>query len=497
MSQMPNTPVKPPPHYVNQPAPTSSGAGRGCGCVIFGCGSVLLLLIVLCGAGWYMTWYTAMPLKWFASSLESSGDVRVEGVSGTISSGFEVDEFQFRDGSDGRWSKLSELKCKYGSTGGLFSSSGAAIEEISIGSGVIYGDFDLSTSNDIELLDITAPIEEMWSEISSEVQSDISEFRVDLVKFSNIEFRDDDDNVQFRIDEVRFSGLKIIDNRLEDIGELNIVVDHLKLKTEPSTTFVDSEFSRRLSGQMEAGFLGQVKQNIPFQIELGFSKDGQVLQVATWFDGKLEIARRNSEDLITTTAADFSSADYLDLPEPSIIPQSIQLKFEASSGKRKSIVSIDDQGSFRLGQTDFRNFAVADKELIEQLRKDHSNRRVVRTDRQFIASGTVDGETVTALVSVTNKLTLLDVQLFTTQDIPINQIWARTAYGQDFDQLPETAQNMIDRWTRNHLQPAEPSGATEVEEAEQEDNGQSGQAEREEQEDEQVTSEHSESGGGN
>lgn len=494
MSQMPNTPVKPPPYYVNQPAPTSSGAGRGCGCVIFGCGSILLLLIVLCGAGWYMTWYTAMPLKWFASSLESSGDVKVQGVSGTISSGFEVDEFQFRDGSNGRWSKLSDLKCKYGSTGGFFSSSGAAIEEISIGSGVIYGDFDLSTSNDISLLDITSPIEEMWSEIANEVQADITEFRVDMVRFSNIEFRDQSDNIQFRIDEVRFSGLKIIDNRLEDIGELSIVVDHLNLKTETSTVFADSQFSRRLVGQMETGFLGQVKKNIPFQIELGFSDDGQVLQIATWFDGKLEIARRTATDPVTTTVDDFSSADYLDLPEPSIIPQGIQLKFDASAGQRSSIISIEPEGSFRLGQTEFGKFTVANKAVADELRKNYRDRRIVRTERQFTATGTVDGQTVTALVSVTNKLTLLDVQLFTSPEIPINQLWARTAYGQDFDQLPEPARNMIDRLTRSQLQPVETDEAAEEEESEHEHSD--GHAEREEQEDEGVSAEHSESGGG-
>lgn len=452
--QLPNNPVKPPPYHVNQPVPASGGgAGRGCGCILFGCGSLLLLLIVLCGVGWYITWYTSIPLRMTASTFESSGNVKFDEVSGTISNGFEIGEMQFRESPDQPWSKIKDIKCKYGETGGgFFSSSGAAIEEVSIGSATIYGDFRTGVSGDLYLLDFSSAIEEAWEEITDEMQSNISEFRVDLVKFSNIEFRDEDDNVQFHIQEIKFSGLKIIDDQLENIGDLTVVVDRLALKTEPSTAFGQLPLARRLVGKMEPGFMNQVKQEIPFNIELGLTDDGQMLQEARWFQGELTLVRKDAADPIAITANNFSSADYLDLPEASLVPQAINLSMEATNGRRGKLTAIDSSGSFQLGQTRFDNFRIVEKDQVELFRNQYADRRVNRTDRQFLATGQVDGQTVTALVSVTNKLTLLDVQLFNDAQTPLEQLWARTAYGEDFDKIPESARNMIGRCIRDHRQ---------------------------------------------
>ncbi len=84
----PGVPNKPMPPQYQAPYAGGTSGGRGCGCFAFGCGGLLLGLIALCGVGYYSLLYSNLPLRFVQQALESSGNVKIEGLKGNLNTGF-------------------------------------------------------------------------------------------------------------------------------------------------------------------------------------------------------------------------------------------------------------------------------------------------------------------------------------------------------------------------------------------------------------------------
>ena len=79
--------------------------------------------------------------------IESGGDVDVQGLSGTISSGFHIDKLLVRD-EQGRWNEMEQVEFQFNGIYDLFDNNRLLIDQISVGKGRFYMDF--AATDDVE-----------------------------------------------------------------------------------------------------------------------------------------------------------------------------------------------------------------------------------------------------------------------------------------------------------------------------------------------------------
>ena len=185
-----------------------AGGGGGCGLGCIGIGCVGLILVVFGGviAGYYTLFYTSVPLQLMESAIEESGEVEIEGLEGSLSSGFSADEFKFKaDGEN--WSVLTDISFKYDQNSSMFGSDKLVIKDLSVGGGTIYGDFDpedqqFDFDNDFK--------DEFDEEFSSQDEAEIKaafgqlEVRLEKVEISNLKFVNPKTELEYKVDEILF-----------------------------------------------------------------------------------------------------------------------------------------------------------------------------------------------------------------------------------------------------------------------------------------------------
>ena len=396
----------------------------------------MLLLIGLCGAGYYGLMYSSMPLAWFERALEESGDVEIEGLEGNISSGAVMKKLRFRDNNivdkatgKSQWSKLRDIKAKY-KMGGFFSNE-FSIEEISVGGGTIYADFDMDSDSGGDF--VFSELQEELSDAGGEIGSSGGTFQVKLIRIADLAFVDSSSDSEFRIEEIRLEDVLFENNRLSRFGELIVNADNIQLRTEESTKFPDAELAKRFVGKIEKGIIHSVIADIPFEIEFGFIDGSGIATSVNWFDGKIRFESGRDSGPASYIINDFSPNQFFKPSESGVTPEAIQLEAKYDPKKTRQLMSVESSGSFVLGKTKFSNFLMPES-------------GDTKPDiRMFLATADVDGTAVTARVYALSKLPLLGVQLDKAGDWSIVDTWSHVVFGQPYADLSIDQQAQLDQ----------------------------------------------------
>lgn len=431
----PGVPNKPMPPQYQAPYAGGTSGGRGCGCFGLGCGALLLAMIALCGVGYYSIFYSNLPLALMKQALEESGNVKIDGLKGNLSTGFEMAALRFKDdglrGQDGErapWSELTDIKIKY-RNGGMFSNS-FTVEEIRIGGGTIYGDLNFSSELGGDL--VFEELQEEFSDFQSEFSGDSrGTLGVRSISFTNLKISDPKTGEEFRIDEIRLDDVVIENGRLVEFGDLVIKADSIELETVRSNTFENAELERTFKGRLEKGLIANLLSDIPFEIELGVFPDGKLATRSRFFEGQVEFDAGLPGQPNRYRLNGFSPANHLKLGEPGVVPAEIHLDVTYDRERKSIIAEVDPEGSLLFGQTKLGQFRLTEE-------------KEVKSSRQHIlATGEVAGQTVAAEVYPLKRFPLVGIRLRKAADWTLEETWARTVFGKPYGELDDADRALI------------------------------------------------------
>lgn len=425
----PGVPNKPMPPQYQPPYAGGGSGGRGCGCFAFGCGGILIGLIGLCGIGYYSLLFSPLPLQFVKQALEESGDVKIDGLKGNLSRGFEMTTLKFRDKSqrnpetgDPQWSELTDLRIKY-RNGGIFSGS-FTIEEIGIGGGTIYGDLDFNTelSGDLMFNELQEEFSDIQGELSGSSRGSIA---IDRISIRDLKISDLKTDEQFQISEISLNDVLVKDGRLVEFGDLNVKADGLELETIRSNEIKGSELERTFKGRLKKELLADLRADLPFEIEFGVLKNGKVATKARWFEGQVISESGFPEQSDCYLITGFSPANHVRFRELGILPEEINLGLTYDEKKRQRIATVDSAGYLQLGQSRIDRFRLPEET------EPAPDRRLI------LASTEVAGREIQVELYLLKQLPLIGVKLLKAEDWTLEETWAQTVFGRSYAELDE------------------------------------------------------------
>jgi hypothetical protein len=431
-------PGKPQP---SAPGGSGGGASKACGCFVIGCGGILALMVGLCGFGYYAVFYTAWPLQMIARQLEQSG-AKVEGLRGNITNGIEIDSLEIpvevatREEVNGVTTlvkkkynnKLNNLKLKYRG-GGMFNS-GFVVEEASISSGTMYIPLaanEASGANVVEALG--GFLENFHREVSNVSFGSSEEFRIDKVVITDLKLIDPHTDFEYQIDEISYQGFNIVAGEIADIGDLRIKTDNIDVATVPGGVLRPSQRGRHLSGSLKPGSDNYVIADIPFEIDYELDSNREFIYQGSVFGNQVEFSSDGRREPTQINFNNFSPDQFIRVRQPGIHADQVNLRVKVA----KTIVAIEPDGSFKMGDSEFKDLSVGIDE------KGRAN---------WISAISIDGDReVTARLYVSTRFPLTSVHLEAegvAEDAEsLNELWAQVAFGKPWVELPEDQQQRV------------------------------------------------------
>lgn len=425
----PGVPNKPMPQQPQPPYGGGSSSGRGCGCFAFGCGGVLLGLVGLCVAGYYTLFFSNVPLVMIKQALEESGNVKIDGLKGNFSSGFEMKAIRFKDpeqkadgNAEGRWSELNDIRVKY-RNGGMFANS-FTVEDISIAGGTIYSDlnFDGELSGDLLFDELQDEFGDFQSEFSGSSRGTLE---VKNISFRGLKICDPKTNEEFHIDDISLKDVLVEDGRLVEFGDLVVKADLVELETVRTKNIADAQLERTVKGRLQKGILSNVLTDLPFEIEFGVLADGKIAARSRLFDGKILSVNGFTQEPNRYQLTGFSPSDHIRVRGSGVVPSDINLDVIYDAKKRQQIAGVESSGNLMLGKSRLGNFRLPEM----------TDNTVSR--KFFLATTEVDGQQVEAELYLLNQFPLVGVKLRKVEDWSLEDTWARTVFGQLFAELSE------------------------------------------------------------
>ncbi len=468
-----------------QPARRASGFG----CLGVGCLVTVILLVLMCVGSYYAMMHTSMPLSLIKSAIESEGNARVEGLRGSVSSGFEMDKLEFASDDPEHWNELRDVRFRFNGLFDLMRNQRLIIEEATIGGATIYarfdepvedeqGDFEIDwagISDDNEFKDIRG-------DLRDENFRELAELRIDLVGAREIELVNPDTDSRLRFERVEFRNFLMLHGEIEGLGEIVVDSDQLDLVTTPSTVYPDGKLACKLVGTAKPPLHKLLVAELPFAIDAAVGEDDRLLTTISVAADALLIEDMYG-DQTSWKLNDFSPGDFFDLrstfvpahwrgsfvsevrevdapptdaegdatigddaeanqeklPEekPDARPEGRPGKTGKSTRKnapskkdRNRFLTVEPGTSFQLNETRF--------DLESATRK-----LVTGGGEPFVATGQLEGETITARLTLREKQPFTHLELSAPEQEARN-IWSRIFFEKPFAELDEAEQRDID-----------------------------------------------------
>lgn len=452
----------------------------GCGCFAMGCGITVALLFVMCVSSYFVAMHSSLPLSLLESALEAEGDVEVEGLSGSVSSGFEIESLKFKSGYKDRWNELRQVKFSYNGIFDLARSQRMIIEEASVASATIYSPIT-SDWNAAESIDeVNDELSDLDMDIETNNENELKEFRIDKLVAKNIRIIDpnNDDELNFRL--IQFGDFQFKDGQVAKLGQLEIDSDQLDLHTEPSKRLSQHKVAWNIIGDVKTKIHDAVIADIPFEIDFAIRKDQTMLAYVNLFEKQLVI-----DDLWGDTSkyqlTDFNPQEYLDM-QTTLAPSDINIGWSITSEKvRVAKESVTQESTTQGGDqpADVDDESADEIPAVEKTDEEQESQTIFvnvthyrvnfQPEGQFVLGQTVFQLQTDELVfgtdeSTTNRVeavgqlneTRIDAAIFldstapwivvelTSAGMETSDIWSQLFFGQDYQTLDEERQQQVD-----------------------------------------------------
>ena len=430
---------------VNYQYPKSGGGGCGIGCFAAGCLGIVIVFMLVIFAGYYSMFHSNLPLRFIETAIEESGEVEIDGLDGTLSSGFTADEFRFKTEGD-EWSKLSGISFQYENSSSFFGTDKLIVKEVSVDSGVIYADWDPS-ANQFDFSDLDGDIEDFQAELEgNEEEFNIAMnnsfgsllIQLNTVSIANLRIINPETKDELTIDDISFVGFKFENGKFVDLGELTIHTSQLDVETVEPKELVDIENARRLEGTIRQALDVRLIADVPFIAEYGIADDLEVSSLTSLFNDQLKVV--DTQDEVSVTYDQLQLEQYFQAPDGGIVPTDITLKLTFDENKKNGPNRVSEDGSFRLGATRFSNPKI--KELESGW-------------RSVTASAIVNDLPVTIQFNIESPYTSWSKLRLESGSMEAKEVWAQTVYGKSYNDLDPNDTNNVDAMQPKKREPQE------------------------------------------
>lgn len=255
----------------------------GCGCVIKVFIGLLLFVLTVLGLIYYVVMHTSWPLQSLTNAIEKHGEsvnLRLKGVSGSISSGITIQSADWNAGH------VSEIRVKYNGIIDIIRHQRLILSEVHIGKAHLNITGIKAQSDPPE----GAAHDD---ESSAEGKSPLKLFQIDRLSLNNIELKDDATGFLLSIPSVLWIGFKAENGEIE-FGELSADSDRLKIETTPSTV---AGYQRQVKLLVLPKMHSVIRREINVAIEFGYV-DGKLKYRCDAFENRIHLESKPDESVI-------------------------------------------------------------------------------------------------------------------------------------------------------------------------------------------------------
>lgn len=224
-----------------------------------GClGMFVVGFVLMIAVGYYSLLHTSLPLGIVQDMLESSGDVKIDGLTGSLSSGFHAGKITMSSDAahPDKVSILKNVEFRFNGVGAFFKDEPRLIiSEFSVASGTLYLDFHSAVTSgtgpsdgdgEAKVDQPDVPADNSGGNTSSDSHNGApKEIRIDLVQFTDMKFIDINTGAESKLGRFTMKDFQYLDGKVRNIGEYEL--EGLSLMTEQFQL-------QNLSGTPETGF---------------------------------------------------------------------------------------------------------------------------------------------------------------------------------------------------------------------------------------------------
>jgi hypothetical protein len=303
---------------------SSDGKRSGLGCLLNLVIAFVVLVLALAGGGYIAVMHTALPFKVVASLIESGStnvNLRITGISGSISSGFGVKSIRWTGGT------IGDVRVKYSGFRDLVSKKELILREVHVGQAH---------------LDITdwksSPASTNATPSSTSSESPLKLFQIDRLTIQDVALTNRLTGFSLAMPALEWTGFKAVKGHVE-FGQLKVDSDRLKIATKPARS---AEFQKLIEGTLLPKLHPLIRRPISFIADVGYAGSNVICRVSA-FDGKLDFEIKPDQTSVLRCKG-LDLADYFDAP----LPQDLTAELSLENGSVKV-----RGGTFKLGVRTF------------------------------------------------------------------------------------------------------------------------------------------------
>jgi hypothetical protein len=228
-----------------------SNQGESSGCLkwfIVLMGVILVSVLLIVFGGYYVIFHTAWPIKKVVNLVTADTDIEIDGIEGSISSGFSVETIRIPD-EDGDVTEIDDIAFKYETGGDAF-----IINDIHIARAHIFVD-DLFS--DDETTGDYSGNNNQYNSSNSEQMNLI----VKKVDIADVTLEDKKTGAKINIDKIYLDGFEVINDNVK-LGTLTVKSDHCDIEVKPVDSSLEMATEHVIKGIIKKGIHESVIKDI-------------------------------------------------------------------------------------------------------------------------------------------------------------------------------------------------------------------------------------------
>ena len=391
----------------------SNGGGSGCLKWLFiGLGVMVMSGLILFFSGYYVLFHTAWPVRKAVEAFTADTDVKIEGIEGSLSSGFSVEKIRFPD-EDGNINEIDDIGFKYEQGDDTF-----IINDIHVARAHFYVDgfFDsiLEDEGDDEI-----KITRSKNNFNNDYDSETLNLIVKNVDISDITIEDIKTGVKFHLEKIALDGFETIDDNLK-LGSLVIKSKNVDIQVTPVDSSLELATEHVIKGIIKKGIHKALIKDIKLNGKcIAENKDSYKIDLEL-FGGKIKINSEEPNEIHSVDIDSFTPNEYI---SSIFCLKDINLKYSGKEGKGNAEVA-----NFKIGSKLF--------EIDKTLFKDTKEKDLVAICK--------DGKTQYKCTIKNKDNSLPEVKLSSTPEMTPKDILSLLLFEMKYDKLKASQKKQVD-----------------------------------------------------
>jgi hypothetical protein len=292
----------------------------------------LVSVLVLIFGGYYVIFHTAWPVEKIVNAMTADSDVEIEGIEGSISSGFSVEKIRFPD-AKGNINEIDDIAFKYGSEEDVF-----VINDIHVARAHFFVD-DLLKESDEDGAGSSGTTTTGNNGMGPQ-NSEPLNIIVKKVDIGDITIEDRNTGAKVEIDKIYLDGFEILNDDVK-LGTLTIKSDYCDISVKPLDSSLEMATEHVIQGIIKTGINEYVVKDIDISGKCIVENKESYSVDLKMFDGKCLFNMKQPGKVVILNINDFSPNEYI---SSIFCIKNINFQYKGKDGKGKA-----DVANFKIG----------------------------------------------------------------------------------------------------------------------------------------------------